>query len=98
LALPPAPLAAAIILLLLSACRAGGIATQPSAAASPAPSRPAATASTSTVAAAPTPSQLAVLKMTDLQITSQAGYYIADEKGYLREEGIQLEYVRGNPA
>jgi NitT/TauT family transport system substrate-binding protein len=36
--------------------------------------------------------------MTDLQITSQAGYYIADEKGYLREAGIQLEYVRGNPA
>jgi NitT/TauT family transport system substrate-binding protein len=85
--------------LLLSACSAGGTATQPSAAASPAPSKPAAApASTATIVAAPAPSQLAVLKMTDLQITSQAGYYIADEKGYLREEGIQLEYVRGNPA
>jgi NitT/TauT family transport system substrate-binding protein len=39
-----------------------------------------------------------LLKVTDLQITSSAGNYLATELGYFAEEGIQLDYVRGNPA
>jgi hypothetical protein len=86
-------------LALVVACSSGGPAAAPPAAPSPAAAKPAATAApTAAPAAAPAPAEPTVLQMTDLQITSQAGYYIAQEKGYLREQGIQLEYVRGNPA
>jgi NitT/TauT family transport system substrate-binding protein len=37
-----------------------------------------------------------VLKAFDLQITSSAGNYVAVQKGYFREEGIQLDFERGN--
>src|SRR6266540_4176831 len=33
------------------------------------------------------------VKVTDIQITSAAGTYIADAKGYFREEGIQAEFL-----
>src|SRR5438876_6145242 len=33
------------------------------------------------------------VKITDTQITSAAGSYIADAKGYFREEGIQAEFL-----
>lgn len=53
---------------------------------------------TPTAAAAGAPvQQLTTLRMSDLQITSQAGYYIAQDKGYFREEGIALEFVSGTP-
>jgi NitT/TauT family transport system substrate-binding protein len=96
-------LMAAAALALAAACGGGAPAAAPPAAPSPAAAKPAATAGPSAAPAAPAapaaaPAEPIVLKMTDLQITSQAGYYVAQEKGYLREQGIRLEYVRGNPA
>jgi NitT/TauT family transport system substrate-binding protein len=89
-------------LALVGACGGSAPAAAPPAAPSTAAAKPAATAAPAAtptaLAAAPAPAEPTVLKMTDLQITSQAGYYIAQEKGYLREQGIQLEFVRGNPA
>ncbi|HEY7068216.1 MAG TPA: ABC transporter substrate-binding protein [Chloroflexota bacterium] len=102
LARTPALLVGAISLTLVAACSSGAPATAPPAASSPAAAKPAATAAPSVAptapAAAPAAAEPTVLKMTDLQITSQAGYYIAQEKGYPREQGVRLEYVRGNPA
>jgi NitT/TauT family transport system substrate-binding protein len=43
-------------------------------------------------------SEPTTLRISDFQIASQAGSYIAAEKGYLREEGIELEFTRVNPA
>ncbi len=84
-----APLTLAVV-VLLGAC-------VPTAA--PAPPKPAAapTAGPPAAAMAPTPTrpaELTTLKVTDLQITSSAGNYIGTAKGYFREEGIQLEFVR----
>jgi NitT/TauT family transport system substrate-binding protein len=42
------------------------------------------------------PAEPVVLRAFDLQITSSAGNYIGVEKGYFQEEGIQLEFERGN--
>ncbi|SRR5579885_352152 len=82
-------------IIMLSACGSRSTVEQPPR--SPETS-PLGSASPATTAVAPAASTLTVLKMTDLQITSQAGYYIAQEKGYLRQEGIQLEFIRTNPA
>ncbi|MFI5267849.1 MAG: ABC transporter substrate-binding protein [Chloroflexota bacterium] len=40
------------------------------------------------------PSALTSVKITDIQITSAAGSYIADAKGYFKDEGIQADFVR----
>ncbi|HLH26094.1 MAG TPA: ABC transporter substrate-binding protein [Chloroflexota bacterium] len=63
-----------------------------------APTQAAAPASGATAAAAPTartapPSPPVTARITDIQITSAAGSYIAAEKGYFAEEGIQAEFV-----
>jgi NitT/TauT family transport system substrate-binding protein len=37
------------------------------------------------------------VRITDVQITSAAGSYIAAEKGYFREEGIEAEFIATGP-
>src|SRR4051812_30159823 len=44
-------------------------------------------------AAPAAPRQPVTARITDIQITSAAGSYIAAEKGYFAEEGIQAEFV-----
>jgi NitT/TauT family transport system substrate-binding protein len=79
--------------LLLAACSAAGGA--PPAPPGAAPTAGAAAAPSAAVAVAPTkPPEPARVRITDAQITSAAGSYIADAKGYFREEGIQAEFVR----
>src|SRR5689334_15849230 len=51
---------------------------------------PAAAPTTGAPAAPPGPPVTA--RITDIQITSAAGSYIAAEKGYFAEEGIQVEF------
>src|SRR5919199_4119055 len=52
------------------------------------------TAPAGPAAAAPTAAPpSAKVRITDIQITSAAGSYIAAEKGYFREEGIEVEWV-----
>jgi NitT/TauT family transport system substrate-binding protein len=53
-------------------------------------SQPAAPASAPTTAAR---RELAALRISHGQITSSAGNYIAAEKGYFREEGIEVEFI-----
>jgi NitT/TauT family transport system substrate-binding protein len=62
-------------------------------AASSAPAKPAASAAASASAAAK-PGSASSVKITDIQITSAAGSYIAAEKGYFKDEGIQAEFVK----
>ena len=62
------------------------------ASASAAPAKPA--ASSAAASASTKPGGLASVKITDIQITSAAGSYIADAKGYFKEEGIQADFVR----
>src|SRR3954451_12219033 len=89
-ALPAAALRGLGAALLLAACSAAG-------GAPPAP--PAAGAASTVVpaaagAVAPTkPPEPARVRITDAQITSAAGSYIAAEKGYFREEGIEVEFI-----
>src|SRR5436309_1575040 len=80
--------------LLLAACStAGGAPPAPSAAGAAPPAGPAA-APSAAVAVAPTkPPEPARVRITDAQITSAAGSYIAAEKGYFREEGIEVEFI-----
>src|SRR4051812_40315815 len=81
--------------LLLAACG-------PAAAGNPAATvQPAAPAPTIAAPAADSgrraaPAEPTTVRVFDLQITSSAGNYIGAAKGYFREEGIQLEFVRGN--
>jgi ABC-type nitrate/sulfonate/bicarbonate transport system substrate-binding protein len=78
--------------LLLAACSAAGGA--PPAPPGAAPTAGAAAAPSAAVAVAPTkPPEPARVRITDAQITSAAGSYIAAEKGYFREEGIEVEFV-----
>jgi len=63
-------------------------ATQPGAAASAPTAAPA-----SPVPRAAPPGPPVTARITDIQITSAAGSYIAAEKGYFAEEGIQAEFV-----
>src|SRR4051794_24096705 len=76
--------------LLLAACSAaGGAPPAPPAAGAASTVVPAAA-----VAVAPTkPPEPARVRITDAQITSAAGSYIAAEKGYFREEGIEVEFI-----
>src|SRR5579862_7706542 len=59
-------------------------------AASSAPGKPAASSASASAAAKP---GLSEVKITDIQITSAAGSYIAAEKGYFKDEGIQPTFV-----
>src|SRR5438309_818370 len=101
-------LAGAGTLGLLAACggapaaspSAPAPASKPASAAASAPAsaaasaKPAASASPKPAASAAAKGPLATVKITDIQITSASGSYIADAKGYFREEGIQAEFVR----
>src|SRR5262245_13742193 len=64
-------------------------ATAPTAAA-----QPAAPAAAEASAGAPAP---AVVKVTDYQIVAGAGHYVAEAKGYFKEAGLQVEFVRSSP-
>ncbi len=67
-------------------------ATSASAAASVAAPKPAASSASAAVSAKP--GALTTVKITDIQITSAAGSYIADAKGYFKDEGIQADFVK----
>src|SRR5581483_7852340 len=55
---------------------------------------PAAPATTAPAAAAAKPArEPTTVRITDIQITSAAGSYIAAEKGYFREEGIDAQFI-----
>src|SRR5918911_438329 len=63
-------------------------------AAAPAKPRPAAPPTAAQPAAAARPARApTTVRITDIQITSAAGSYIAAEKGYFREEGIDAQFV-----
>src|SRR5581483_2292253 len=88
--------AALILLALLAACQ-----TAPSAA--PRPSAPqgatapptAAAAPTTAAAAAPTaPASLETVRVGSILNSSDAPFYLAQERGYLREVGLDLEITR----
>lgn len=99
-------LSAASVGLLAAAC-ASQSAPAPSASASappaspstaPASGKPAASGATSPAAISANASVaakpgLTEVKITDIQITSAAGSYIAEAKGYFRDEGIQANFV-----
>ena len=85
--------------MLAAACGGGAAPTSTSASAaaqgapaSSALTKPAASAASSGSAVAKP--GLASVKITDIQITSAAGSYIADARGYFKDEGIQAEFVR----
>ena len=92
---------------LLAACTAPSPAPGPASAGKPAvQTSPAAGAAATTApntapaAAAPAPAapaakpaQLADVRITDIQITSAAGSYIAEARGYFQQEGIRAEFV-----
>jgi NitT/TauT family transport system substrate-binding protein len=63
------------------------------AAASPAAAAPAAPAPAAPVAQPAAPAEPARVRITDIQITSAAGSYIAAEKGYFQEEGILADFI-----
>jgi NitT/TauT family transport system substrate-binding protein len=86
----PSPSAAASASAKPAASTAASAAAKPAASAS---AKPAASAAASGSAVAK-PGSLATVKITDIQITSAAGSYIADAKGYFKDEGIQAEFVR----
>ncbi len=82
-------------------------AVAPAAAASPSPAQASASpasAAASPAAASPTQAAPALsgpassVKVTDIQITSAAGSYIAAERGYFRDEGLQAEFLPVSPA
>ncbi len=79
-----------------SAPASAAASAKPAASASAKPAASASAKPAASVAASPkpAPSGLTTVKITDIQITSAAGSYIADAKGYFREEGIQAEFVR----
>ena len=89
-------------LLAITACGPSAAPTAsgpaPTAARPAAGSAPPAAPSAAPAQPAPALAEPTVLKVTDLQITSSAGNYLATELGYFAEEGIQLDYVRGNPS
>jgi NitT/TauT family transport system substrate-binding protein len=86
-----------IFTLALGACTSGAPAASRSAPAPAAPSSsttPAAPGNPAPAAAAPTaPPPLAQIKIATTPSISNGGRYIADERGYFREEGIEMEDV-----
>ncbi len=92
-------LGAGAVGVVAAACGGGAAPTSTSARAaaqgapaSSALTKPAASAASSGSAVAKP--GLASVKITDIQITSAAGSYIADARGYFKDEGIQAEFVR----
>lgn len=89
---------AGVIGLLAASCAP---AAQPSSPATPVPATPpiaapptAAPAPTAAPTAPPvTPRATTKVRITDIQITSAAGSYVADARGYFREEGIEAEFL-----
>lgn len=77
-----------------SSSPAASAATKPSTAAASTSAAASGSAGASPAAsAAAKPSATTTVKISDIQITSAAGSYIALEKGYFREEGINAELV-----
>jgi ABC-type nitrate/sulfonate/bicarbonate transport system substrate-binding protein len=101
----PRLLTAAVLLAgLATACAPSSPAPTPAPkpsvpATAPAPAQAAVPASAPTAVAAATAARAAppgpplTARITDIQITSAAGSYIAAEKGYFAEEGIQAEFL-----
>jgi NitT/TauT family transport system substrate-binding protein len=87
----------AAVALLLAACASGSTASRPpeAAAPTPAPTRAAALPAAPTAAPAAQPARPAQLEMLKMGLPSGtatfAPFFIAIEKGYLAEEGLQLE-------
>jgi NitT/TauT family transport system substrate-binding protein len=82
----------------LAACSPGAAPpTKPSAGSAPAQppaAAPAAAPTAAQPAAAAKPArEPTTVRITDIQITSAAGSYIAAEKGYFREEGVDAQFV-----
>jgi NitT/TauT family transport system substrate-binding protein len=73
-------------LLVAAACRTGPPATVPPESAGPAPVPP--TASTAT------PRALEIVRVGTILNASDAPFYIAQERGYLREEGLDIEVTQ----
>jgi NitT/TauT family transport system substrate-binding protein len=94
-------LGAALVLAAGCAPAAPAPSSKPAAQTTAPPAAPAGAAGstgTSPATSAPTaraapPSPPVTARITDIQITSAAGSYIAAEKGYFAEEGIQAEFV-----
>jgi NitT/TauT family transport system substrate-binding protein len=88
-------LVAVALLLALVACQAP--ATPAPSAPPPAPAQAAGEQPASTAAAPPAARPLDQVRMADARVLASAGIYVALEKGYLREQGIdlQLEAVAG---
>jgi NitT/TauT family transport system substrate-binding protein len=83
---------------VLAACSPGAAPpAKPSQGSAPAPPTAAAPAAPPTAAqpaaAAKPAREPTTVRITDIQITSAAGSYIASEKGYFREEGIDAQFV-----
>lgn len=92
----------AVLALLVAACRGSGAPAPPAAGAAPAPPAPAAAAPPPPTepagppAPATAPPPLTTLKIAAQPSISSAARYIAIERGYLREEGIDLEQVHSD--
>src|SRR5581483_8006386 len=90
--------ALAIMLLLgLAGCRSSAAPPAASAPSAQTPSQPASSSPAASSAPAPPSGPLEVIKMADAKALPSAPLYIAIEKGYFREQGIeaQLEHVAG---
>jgi NitT/TauT family transport system substrate-binding protein len=84
--------ASALLVGLLLAC--GTPARPPDAATKPPAVAPTAAApGAAAPSPPPAPREPATVRITDIQITSAAGSYLAAAKGYFQEEGIQAEFV-----
>ncbi len=92
----------AVLAMLLAACRGSGAPAPPAAGVAPAPPAPAAgappppTEPAGPPAPATAPPPLTTLKIAGQPSISSAARYIAIERGYLREEGIDLEQVHSD--
>jgi NitT/TauT family transport system substrate-binding protein len=98
--MPPAvrSLGAALVLSLAVACTPSS-APAPAAPSGSAPARPAATAAPSPAAAQPTmaaapgaPARIETVKVAETAAIAYAPVYVAEARGYYREQGIELDY------
>src|SRR4051812_353779 len=82
--------------LLLAACGPAAAGTPAATVQPAAPAPPVAAPTAAEAGRRAAPAEPTTVRVFDLQITSSAGNYIGAAKGYFRDEGIQLEFVRGN--